>query len=201
MSILKIIQNLINKNNIDNRIENKLLYIYEKQLFGEIYDSKFDLYGNMADEDWNNIKYSKPNSTDNWKKPYEMKKVVVYLFDILRKKIGHPIEVISGKSGTHTSNSFHYNGLAMDLYCKNISLYEFYLIAELLPFTGVGIYPNMNTIHCDCGIKSKGRNRPARWIGMKHRKGKDKGKIDYFPMIPENIEKFILNKPENSIYL
>jgi hypothetical protein len=148
-----------------------------------------NFYEYATESDWSKIPYfSKKYESDNWGEHTKIRLGILLLVSGLREIINYPIQIISGTGGQHKSNSYHYKGMAADCYCRDLSLLDFYLKAEMIPFSGIGIYPNMNTLHLDIGVPDK---RPARWIGMKNRQQKN---IDYFIMNDKNFKKYVISK-------
>lgn len=170
---------------------------YETSIFGEwgLFDS---FYETADDTTWDDLEFfSKKYKSDRWGEHNRLCKGLLYLTDYARKRIGSPLVVLSGTGGTHVKSSQHFLGRAVDLFCPKLSLLDFFLELEKLPWTGIGIYPNMNSIHCDIGIPSDKANRPTRWIGMKIRQhpAKEKiGTIKYFPWNAENFTNLVVNK-------
>lgn len=89
-------------------------------------------------------------------------KEVVDKLEVLRKKINKPIIINSGyrcekynaKVGG-VKNSYHTQGLAVDIYVEGISLEELAKMCEEAGFNGIGIYLSKNFVHCDLGAKRK----------------------------------------------
>jgi uncharacterized protein YcbK (DUF882 family) len=95
--------------------------------------------------DWSKLKYFKP--TEKWGNPDKMDMRLLVALDDFRHTLGIPIHIMEGYATSgHSSQSFHYKGLAVD--CRLIDpktnkardLATHVLAAFKSPFTGVGIY-------------------------------------------------------------
>lgn len=74
----------------------------------------------------------------------------------LRYKLGRPININSGFRCEYynnlvkgSSNSCHMFGLAADISVEGMILYDLYIIALELNFTGIGFYEKKNFLHLD----------------------------------------------------
>lgn len=132
---------------------------------------------------WNDIEHFRPAEFNS---PFDMDINHIKKIDILRSNIGQSIKVTS--DFRKDDDGQHGKGLATDLQCPKISLYEFYLEAEKHNFNGIGIYPHWNTsgIHVDSRRLRGGMG--ARWICIKV-----DGIQKYIEMNGENLKKYILN--------
>lgn len=117
-----------------------------------------------------------------------------------------PCFIVSSNEGPHTRESFHYQGLALDLIFPDYkgSLFSLYLICERFGFNGIGLYPKMKMngdvrggIHLDEREIKVGEQRP-RWIGIpEFREEVQKMRIAYYPLNPPNMIRMrILTKVE-----
>lgn len=117
----------------------------------------------MANNFWKNIKNFRPTEKNIFGKeafpyPEQMNPTIVFIVDRLRDYVMQPIIVHSTNEEytTHTSNSQHYYGNAIDFHIKNLDYLtavdktiEFidshFLLAKPLRFyMGIGIYPDWN---------------------------------------------------------
>jgi uncharacterized protein YcbK (DUF882 family) len=83
---------------------------------------------------------------------------VVKKLQLMRDKIQKPIIITSGyRCPKHnqevggTDNSYHTQGLAVDIVVDGYSLDELEMIAKEVGFRGIGIYRSANFIHLDLG--------------------------------------------------
>lgn len=83
-------------------------------------------------------------------------KKLYQLLTKLRYEIGKPILINSGYRCPKynlqvkgSPGSYHMLGMAADITIKDVSLYELFIIASELDFTGIGYYENKNFLHLD----------------------------------------------------
>ena len=81
---------------------------------------------------------------------------LIYGLQDIRDIVNRPIKVVSGyrtesynKSINGAENSYHCKGMACDIECSGINLYELGMIAVKCRMNGVIIYPKKNFIHVD----------------------------------------------------
>lgn len=81
---------------------------------------------------------------------------LICLLQEIRRKIGFPITIISGyrtieynKQINGATNSYHCQGRAIDLQCKNINIYELAMLLVRIGINGIIIYPQKKFIHID----------------------------------------------------
>tara|TARA_R110000803_G_C11989469_1_gene321846 strand:+ start:8611 stop:9018 length:408 start_codon:yes stop_codon:yes gene_type:complete len=132
---------------------------------------------------WSKLEYFKKEEFNH---PEQMDSIHLVKIDILRANIGESIKITSDfREG---DDGYHGKGLATDLQCPKIGLYEFYQQAERHNFNGIGIYPHWNTpgIHVDSRPLIGGMG--ARWICIKV-----DGKQKYIALNEDNLKKYILN--------
>jgi len=77
---------------------------------------------------------------ENWGNADMMNHDLLFELDALRKDVGSRIIISYGTQGKHSKNSQHPRGLAVDVMCPAINIFDFYLHAEQFNFTGLGIY-------------------------------------------------------------
>lgn len=66
-------------------------------------------------------------------------------------------------SGTHTANSAHPDGLAVDCHFTGLGLYEQIMMASLYPFTGLGFYPYSASSFVHLDVKELTTIRRRMW--------------------------------------
>lgn len=141
----------------------------------------------MTENDWNNIKYFSPH--ENWGDWTKIYKKLIYTLDKFREYLGKPIIINCGYSTTgHTSKSFHYKGMAVDIHIKNMHVVDQFLAAERFDeFNGIGLYPNWHNpgLHLDIRPKTAKKNYDARWLGIIKN-----GKMTYVSLSWKNIIKY-----------
>lgn len=81
---------------------------------------------------------------------------LVCLLQTIRKKIEFPIKIISGyRTETYNNsiqgakNSYHVKGMAADIQCDHINIYELAMLLVRIGFNCVIIYPIKKFIHID----------------------------------------------------
>jgi len=129
----------------------------------------------ITKEDWKFIRYFSPE--ENWGDPYRMSLYLVKQLDELRDFIGYPIYILYGSQGKHSKKSYHYTDpcKAVDCYCKDLSLLDFYFAAERFNFGGIGIYPYWKPypgLHLDIRGADQEFFAGARWGRIRIKKGK-----------------------------
>jgi len=118
----------------------------------------------MTKEQWTRIRHFGPEEA--WGDPYKMSFRLIFILDRLRDFTGKVIVVHFGIQGSHSKNSWHPKGKAVDCHAEGMSLLDFYLTAERFPFGGIGVYPCWNHpgLHLDIRpISEKRRDPEARW--------------------------------------
>ncbi len=134
----------------------------------------------MTQAEWKYIKHFKPN--ENWGDPAKMDDLLLKHLDLLRDFAGFPFEVHCGyETSGHATNSYHYQGLAVDGHFEGLSLVEQFLFAIQFQFNGIGIYPYWNKpgLHLDI------RPGPRRAMWLRTREG------HYKNLTIDDIEKLI----------
>ena len=88
---------------------------------------------------------------ENWGKAEEINPQLLVELDKMREYAGVPFIVHYGTQGSHSPNSQHYHGNAVDGHFEGLSWMEQLLIATRFGFTGIGVYPFWNNpgIHVD----------------------------------------------------
>lgn len=83
---------------------------------------------------------------------------LLWKLDLLRKYVQRAIGVhesnpVKDPSSLHVPDSLHYSGRAVDIYARDLPLWDFFLAASRFPFTGIGVYPYWNTpgLHLEIG--------------------------------------------------
>lgn len=91
-------------------------------------------------------------------------KEVVEKLEVLRKKVNKPIIINCGyrcekhnKEVGGVPNSYHTQGLAVDIYVERISIDDLANLCKEVGFKGIGKYYSKNFVHCDLG-------NPRKWI-------------------------------------
>ena len=114
----------------------------------------------MTQKDWNTIRYFKMN--ENWGDPFQMEKELMVKLEKLRGYIKKPIVIHCGYSvDGHSSQSYHYKGMAVDMHIVGLSLLDQYLVAELFDFWGIGVYPFWNNQGLHLDIRT---DKITRWV-------------------------------------
>jgi len=123
----------------------------------------------MTKEEWSKIRHF--NMKENWGDPYKMSFDLLKRLDALREFIGFPIYVLCGyETSGHTEHSLHYVGKAADVYCRDISLLDFYLAAERFGFGGIGTYTfgtPSGFLHLDVRETDLEQKIPSRWASYR----------------------------------
>ena len=112
--------------------------------------------------------FSPKEFQDDMNNPQMDRKFVITL-DYFRNWLNIPININYGLGGKHKTDSYHYQGLAVDCYVKEISLFEFFIQAiKFGGFKGIGLYPFWYKpgLHLD--------SRPSSMINMWGRNSKGK---------------------------
>jgi hypothetical protein len=111
----------------------------------------------MRIEDWNDLKYFRPDEQTPWdtpafSEPQRMNLAVMLLMDRLRGNIGLPIYVHCSYEARDGGQ--HPKGRAIDCSCPALGdPWLFWREAIKLPFEGIGVYENWNHkgLHLDSG--------------------------------------------------
>lgn len=88
--------------------------------------------------------------------------ILLHTLEYFRAEVGHPL-IVNGHGHLHRGYrsfkenlrvggeefSYHMQGLAADISCKEISVQELYMKALSYSFTGIGCYPGRGFVHCD----------------------------------------------------
>lgn len=116
----------------------------------------------MTDEDWKKLKYF--SKDEKWGDPLMMSSSLIYRMEELRHFVGQSIIIHCGYELTgHATNSYHYQGLAVDFHIKGLSLLEQYCAAEACGFTGIGAYPFWNNPGLHVDIRPKKDDGITTW--------------------------------------
>ena len=127
---------------------------------------------------WDKLKYFK--RSENWGDPDKINNLLLSNLDKFREYIGVPVIITCGTQGQHVENSYHYQGLAVDIVIpeRNGRLLDMYLNALKFPFSGVGIYPDwryddarVGGLHLDMRGMDRYYGLKATWLGVKDKKG------------------------------
>lgn len=141
----------------------------------------------MTNDDWKKVKYFGPN--ENWGDWSKIHKVLIFALDELRKNIGKPIHINNAYSiSGHSSNSYHYKGMAADIHIKNMSVIDQFIWASRFDvFNGIGVYPNWNNpgLHLDIRPFKDKLSKESRWMGVRIN-----GKQRYVSLNWDNIKKY-----------
>jgi len=154
--------------------------------------------------EWSLLRYFRPKGTfDKWHNSAIMDFRLLKILDDFRHHINSPIIVTSGAGGTHKSTqSYHYQGKAVDIIVKGYSstLLDLLLEALSFPFSGVGLYPLWKYrgsvkggLHLDIRPENDTR-RTAKWLGITRSNyvdGKLMTSTDYMGLTYENIKKHV----------
>jgi len=101
--------------------------------------------------DWSKSKYFKKN--ENWGESTKMSPILIDMLNEFREFVDKPIIIHCGYSTDgHSTNSYHYRGLAVDLHIQNIHYIEQLVLAmQYKKFNGIGVYPYWNSpgLHLD----------------------------------------------------
>ncbi|MCK9556087.1 DUF882 domain-containing protein [Candidatus Pacearchaeota archaeon] len=151
----------------------------------------------MTNENWKEIKYFK--KTEKWGNPLKVHKLLIYGLDALRNYIGFPIGInCAYEKGGHTDDSYHYSGMAVDIYCKKLNVVDFYLAASRFDvFNGIGVYPHWNNpgLHLDIRPLAKKFDYDSRWMCIhviEKKNDKTIIKKEYISLSFDNIKKYCL---------
>ena len=103
-----------------------------------------------------------------WGEPDNMNPRLIYLLDQFRNYVGRPIRINYGTQGSHSPNSQHFLGNAIDLYVPALSWKEQFLAATRFPFTGVGVYPFWNNPGLHLDIRTLQNGQKDMWWRNNH---------------------------------
>jgi len=136
----------------------------------------------LTKKEWETTKHFTVN--ENFGDPFKMDYSLLKRLDALREFVDKPITILCGYATSgHVKNSQHYFGKAVDCYCEDLSLLDFYLAAERFSFNGIGIYPSWahKGLHLD--VRELRKYQPgARWIRVDS---------EYIKLNSENVRKFV----------
>lgn len=146
----------------------------------------------MTPDDWRGIKNFSPR--ENWGDAYRMDLGLVRLLDAFRSYLNLPIVVLCGTQGSHTANSQHYLGRAVDILIPApIHPLDLILTAERFNFTGLGYYPEWSFqnhvwggLHLDVR-EVKSVEPESRWLGLRDPKT---GSNRYIGLTRENLKRY-----------
>lgn len=148
----------------------------------------------MKDCDWEKIKHF---SKDEFVKPELMNFNLLKKLDCYREYLGTKIIVSYSTNGSHTKQSQHYLGNAVDVVFPEYkgSLFSLYLIAERFNFCGIGVYPKwsyknkkIGGLHLDERPLEAPLYQGARWIGVpEFNQALGKNKNAYYALNPRNL--------------
>jgi len=123
--------------------------------------------------DWERLPYGHMLIDEPWGDISKVNYYLVYLCDLLRDHLRHPLYVTYGTQGKHLSQ-WHAKGLAVDLCIdkRKIEPLDVILAVTRLPFTGFGVIPRASHLKCtealglhvDVRPVSKIAQPQARWI-------------------------------------
>lgn len=148
------------------------------------------------------LEFFKPSE---FPEPEKMDSELLKMLDSFRKYLGVPIVITFSTNGSHSKNSQHFKGKAVDIVVPNFggSLFSLYLIAERYNFTGIGLYPRWKSAGVICGglhldSRELYQGFGARWIGVgQYDEVKDKIVNKYYPLNTKSlIETKVLTKVE-----
>lgn len=143
----------------------------------------------MTSNDWKKIKYMH-HSSETWGAPYKVHKELVFKVERLRTLSGKPTVLTCNaysKTG-HASKSQHSLGTAADLRIKKATLLEMYILAEMLGFNGIGLYPNNGRPFIHVDIRDiEPYEKGARWIAIG-----DPNNWTYIALNEENLRKYVI---------
>lgn len=144
----------------------------------------------MTPEQWSQIKHFTPK--ENWGDPERMNFELLKGLDALRAAAGTRILVTCGTQGTHTAESEHYKGNAVDIVFPNLflpRLFDMFILATRFNvFTGIGIYPHWKVggvVHGGLHLDARAGDRCAYWMGVPGDLGQR-----YLPLTAENLVKY-----------
>lgn len=104
------------------------------------------------------------NVRENWGSPYRMNVHLIFYVDLFRKLLGSPVDIYNAyELAGHSPTGEHPKGLAVDLSPREATLWDAYMLAMRLPFTGVGLYrwwTPRSGLHLDC--KRMAYDKPKR---------------------------------------
>jgi len=122
----------------------------------------------MTKKQWGLLRHF--NEKERWGDPYRMSWDLLVRLDALREFIGSPIYVLCGyETSGHSEHSLHYVGKAADVYCKDMSLIDFYLTSEKFGFGGIGTYvwgTPYGFLHLDVRETDLEQKLPSRWASF-----------------------------------
>lgn len=98
-----------------------------------------------------------------WGDPEKINPRLIYLLDQFREYLNRPVRINYGTQGSHSPNSQHYLGNAVDLYVPELSWKEQFLAAVRFPFTGLGVYPFWNNPGLHLDVRSLQTGKKAMW--------------------------------------
>lgn len=129
--------------------------------------------------------------------PEKMDRGLLLELDRFRAYLDLKVIVTYSTDGSHSKNSQHYLGKAVDCIVPDYkgSLFGLYLIAERFDFNGIGIYPKWHYkrkpifgLHLDKRELKAPYYQRARWIGIpEYNEHLGKKKNEYYTLNPKNM--------------
>lgn len=146
----------------------------------------------MMPTEWQKVRNFKPH--ENWGEAYRMEWELIHRLDLFREYLSLPIVVLCGTQGSHTENSQHYLGRAVDILVPYpIHPLDLILKAERFHFTGLGYYPEWQFqnhvwggLHLDVREEAPDQKQ-SRWMGLRDPKT---GANRYVDLTRENLKKY-----------
>ena len=139
---------------------------------------------------WNLLKYFSIN--ENWGKPKKISGILLFVIDNVRKIIGLSIRLSStAYTGSgHSSNSYHYKGMALDGYIEKSNFTSFEVLYSFISALeddlqiknyALGYYPWWKKDNNSVGIHFDVREKQLFWVSP------SKGVYNYYT----NMEDFL----------
>ncbi len=124
----------------------------------------------MNPSDWEKIKHFGPH--ENWGNVDLISFPLILELDAFRDKINTPIFISCGTQGKHLANSYHYQGLAVDILFpekEKKDLPNLFIMASRFKFSGIGIYPDWEYLNEKRGgmhLDLRPTALKAMWVGI-----------------------------------
>lgn len=140
---------------------------------------------------WDTLKYFRK---EEFKHPDKMQPIILKMLDDLRGQVGRPLIVTSDFRDTNPTSQ-HAAGLAVDIISQHIDSFDLFLMADKLPFHGLGWYPHwkdakgmqVGGVHLD--MRRLSPNQPAaRWMAIRN---DQTGRQEFIALTAANIRKYL----------
>jgi uncharacterized protein YcbK (DUF882 family) len=121
----------------------------------------------MTEALWSQVKYfTKNEAWGDWTK---LDRDLIFAIDKLRGLVQKPVKIhCAYAQDGHTTNSYHYLGLAVDLNIEGLPVMDQFIAAERFNiFNGIGVYPMWNNPGLHLDLRPVDKLGPdSRWLAI-----------------------------------